>query len=113
MDDKFILELRIQFCQDGFDLIQKIESLLLELEKQTDEDLLDALKRELHCLKGNAKAVGFDSISKDAHEMENLCGSQFNSNMVDQLLHKCDQFREAIEHFMKTKDASPFAIQKH
>lgn len=104
VDDTFVQELRLQFAQDALDLAQEIEAALLALETNPTQEQLDALKRHLHCLKGNAKAVGFDGISRMAHETEARCEKKLEQDQIDHLLSWVDRFRESLQTFLASSD---------
>ena len=61
------------FEKEVANLIQKITSTSLELEKAPSErGLLEELMRCFHTLKGSARAVQFNAILEVAHAMEGL-----------------------------------------
>lgn len=114
-DDKFILDLRIQFCHDTIELLQNIESLLMDLEKECSDEKVTALKRELHCLKGNARAVGFNEISNISHDIESLCSDRnLLRGKIDSLLRVNDSINEAVKEFLKTQSLTKISeLQSH
>ncbi len=66
------------FRDEAEELLGRIESSSLELEKQTaagtfDAEIVNALFRALHTLKGNAAMLGFSDIAEVAHRLESLC----------------------------------------
>ncbi len=79
MDD-FLKELQETFLLESQDLLANVESLFLQLEKNsTDLEVYNQLSRLAHNFKGSGKAVGFDHISHFSHQLENLllaCKSQ-------------------------------------
>lgn len=103
-DESFVHELRVQFCRDSLDLLQSIEALLLEIERSGTKEKLDELKRLLHSLKGDARAVGFESISKAVHEMEGKCVAPLPPDLIDELLKRRDQFMTLLNNYLDTKD---------
>jgi len=53
--------------------ITRLSKILSELEEQAgDEEAARALARELHTLKGEAKLMGFEAVSRVAHAQEEL-----------------------------------------
>jgi len=61
------------FREEAADLLGNLESLLLELEKiPGDAELLSAVFRVMHTVKGSAGMVGLDRISRFAHEVESI-----------------------------------------
>lgn len=103
IDDAFIEELRIDFCREGIELLQSVEGLLLEMEKSSSTEKLNNLKRYLHSLKGNARAVGFESISKVIHDMEEQCSGSPPPDIIDHMLKRRDQIMALLNHFIETK----------
>jgi two-component system, chemotaxis family, sensor kinase CheA len=61
------------FREEAFELLGNLESLLLELDGAPgDAELLSAIFRVMHTIKGSAGMVGMDRISKFAHEVESI-----------------------------------------
>ncbi|MBN2573932.1 MAG: response regulator [Deltaproteobacteria bacterium] len=52
---------------------QKLLSHASETTLEISPDVVDVLFRHLHTLKGSAGSVGFDAVSRAAHELEELC----------------------------------------
>jgi chemotaxis protein histidine kinase CheA len=105
-DESFILELRIQFCHEAVELYENIESVLLRFEKSESAKDIEELKRHLHCLKGNARAVGFENISKLAHEMESVLTEGAVGRKVDTFLKVTDQMANVTKSFLADKNAA-------
>jgi two-component system chemotaxis sensor kinase CheA len=61
------------FLAEAEENLQDMNSALLELEKDPGKrELIDEMFRHAHTIKGGAASVGYEDISKLAHEMENL-----------------------------------------
>lgn len=61
------------FKEEAFELLGDLESNLLELEKDpSDSELINAVFRALHTIKGSGAMFGFDRISEFSHEVENI-----------------------------------------
>jgi len=52
---------------------QKLLSQASQTTLDISPDVVDVLFRHLHTLKGSAGSVGFDAVSRAAHELEELC----------------------------------------
>ena len=52
---------------------QKLLSHASEATLEISPEVVDVLFRHLHTLKGSAGSVGFDAVSRAAHELEELC----------------------------------------
>jgi len=62
-----------EYLEESEDLIDEIEEIVLDLEKNSgQEHLLDCLMRTLHSFKGSAQLMGLDPIVTVAHAMETL-----------------------------------------
>ncbi len=61
------------FREEAMELLEKLESNLLELEQNpTDRELLSAVFRVMHTIKGSAAMFGLDRISEFSHEVESI-----------------------------------------
>ncbi len=61
------------FREEAYELLNQLESSLLELEeKPHDEELVSAVFRSMHTIKGSAAMFGFEDISEFAHEVESV-----------------------------------------
>ncbi len=59
------------FLEEASDLLASLEDNLLSLEAEPDNiDLISAVFRVMHTIKGSAGMFGFDDISKFTHEIE-------------------------------------------
>ena len=64
---------RKAFVAESEEGITELNNALLDLEADPDDDeAMDSIFRIAHTLKGNASAMGFESVSELAHEMEDL-----------------------------------------
>ncbi|TQQ80626.1 chemotaxis protein CheA [Halonotius roseus] len=64
---------RKAFVAESEEGITELNNALLDLESDPDDDeAMDSIFRIAHTLKGNASAMGFESVSELAHEMEDL-----------------------------------------
>ncbi|MGI9951175.1 Hpt domain-containing protein [Moorellaceae bacterium AZ2] len=60
------------FLEEAEEQLDLLEKLLLELEETGSQEVLDAIFRVAHTLKGSAACVGLKQVSEFAHKMENL-----------------------------------------
>jgi len=71
VDDAFLIELKFGFLDEAQELLSRVESLSLQLEKEPARlDLYAEFARLAHNFKGSGKAVGFEHISKMSHRLE-------------------------------------------
>ena len=68
MDDK-LLEI---FFEESQEILESLESGLLDLEGSQDPDEINAVFRAAHTMKGNAGIVGFDQVVDLTHLMESI-----------------------------------------
>ncbi len=104
MSDIFLKEIQESFLAEAVELLQKTEDCFLALEKPGDHThTLAELKRMAHNFKGSGQAVGFDSISKFAHQVENLLialsegTAPISGIAVQLLLDCCDRLKSDVE----------------
>ncbi|MBT8763882.1 chemotaxis protein CheA [Desulfohalobiaceae bacterium Ax17] len=64
---------RQAFREEALELLEELESSLLELEEDPDnEELINRVFRAMHTIKGSGAMFGFDDISKFTHELETV-----------------------------------------
>lgn len=103
-DQSFILEALPAFISESREQVANIEQLLLQLEENPeDRELLDALFRCAHTVKGSAGIFGLDKVVAFTHHVETLLdqmrdgvialGPQLSTLLLecnDQILHLVD-----------------------
>ena len=102
-DSSFITEALPAFISEAHEHIQMLEQLLLQLEsKPADRELLDALFRSAHTIKGSAGIFGVDAVVAFTHHVETLleqmrAGRRELTPEISTLLLQCnDQIRILI-----------------
>src|SRR5437660_3509950 len=80
-----------------------LEEMLVVLEvKADDEEVVNAIFRAAHTLKGNAAMLGYDGLARLAHSMEDLLdevrGKRFavSAGLITLLLRAGDAFRQML-----------------
>ncbi len=69
-------QFREKFIEDANELLSKLENDMLLLEKdKANMELIEAVFRVMHTLKGVASMYGFDNISNYTHHIENIYDS--------------------------------------
>lgn len=63
-------EIRDSFVATSRDILQRSETLLLEMEKSVDANLITELLRGLHTIKGNAGIFELDAVIRICHALE-------------------------------------------
>lgn len=73
MSDLFLKEIQETFLGEAVEMLRQAEGFFLALEQPGDHaEILAHLKRIAHNFKGSGQAVGFESLSKFSHCLENL-----------------------------------------
>ncbi|MCX5712153.1 MAG: chemotaxis protein CheW [Candidatus Omnitrophica bacterium] len=95
-----------QFKAETREHLQKLSLGLIKLEKKPkNKELLDAMMREAHTIKGSATMMGFKRITDIAHRMENGLENGLKGNLILAKIHfdallKCT---DAIEPLLEDK----------
>jgi two-component system chemotaxis sensor kinase CheA len=91
--------------------LTKLDNGLVELEKQPGNiELVRALNREVHTLKGAARVFGFSEIQDIAHRIEDIFealfgkGARFNSFMAERIFKGLDTIRALLEKIVQEEE---------
>ncbi len=110
--DEFEIELKNDFLQEAFELLENTEQSFLTLEKSPqDQVLIDTIFRFAHNLKGTSRAVGFGDIAELTHVTENLLlvikngKISINDSVVSILLEFNDKVRDMISGLKENLEA--------
>ncbi|MBT8762661.1 chemotaxis protein CheA [Desulfohalobiaceae bacterium Ax17] len=100
----------VDFLDEAKELIENINSSLLELEKRPDEkELLDDIFRYFHNIKGNSGIIGYRELNALTHAAETLLNKARNNEieisreLVDLLLSTVDMMEELVGNIDKEK----------
>lgn len=92
------------FLVEGFEILDRVEQNLVELEKVPDNDVLVAeIFRDLHTLKGNSGMLSFRKIEDLAHLTENLFDQirsgkrMYSTSIADTMLKFVDSVRAILK----------------
>ncbi|MEK6669473.1 MAG: chemotaxis protein CheA [Pseudomonadota bacterium] len=103
-DQSFIAEALPAFISEAQEQIEQVEQLLLQLEDAPDDaELLNALFRCAHTVKGSAGVFGLDAVVAFTHHVESLLdglreGRQHLTPAMSTLLLQCnDQIRLLVD----------------
>ncbi len=72
LTDSDMAELREAFFQQAGEILDNLNGYIMAIETKPDEDNWKPLKRAFHTLKGDSKAMGFNSLGTFAHKVEDL-----------------------------------------
>jgi chemosensory pili system protein ChpA (sensor histidine kinase/response regulator) len=96
------------FLEEGQELLEHSDGLLQSWrEEPTDKNLVTALQRDLHTIKGSSRMVGLNPIGQVAHFMEELLEGiatglkEPTQDRIDSLEAGCDQLNSMIEAVVK------------
>ncbi len=105
----------IVFKEEAGELLAELETSLLEMEKNPDDqELIARIFRAMHTIKGSGAMFGFDEVASFTHNVENIYDLVRNGklaatkNLVDLTLAACDQIRRMIEG---TEDVDRNAVE--
>jgi two-component system chemotaxis sensor kinase CheA len=92
------------FREEAYELLNSLEQSLLELEDRPDDpDLVSAVFRSMHTIKGSAAMFGFDAISDFTHHVESMLDDVRNGrlavsrSLIDLTLESRDHIRNMLE----------------
>ncbi len=97
-------DLLVEFIDESTDLLASLDSLFVDLEERPDDtDLVNAIFRPVHSIKGNSAFFGFQQIKSLAHEMETILDHVRKDRMragravISTLLEGLDELKSMLE----------------
>ncbi|MDZ4077929.1 chemotaxis protein CheA [Hydrocarboniphaga sp.] len=97
-------ELKTDFLNESLDLIERVSEQLVGLERTPDDrELLNAIFRGFHTIKGSAGFFELDAVVELAHAAEDLFGllrsgvRTLTPDLLDAILESLDQLRGMLE----------------
>ena len=109
------------FFDEANELLDNLEGYLLTLESEPDnQEVISAVFRAMHTIKGSSGMFGFDEISKFTHKMENTFDMVRNGivPVTPQLINLTLQARDHIRSLLgaeitpELQNASQFIIEE-
>jgi two-component system chemotaxis sensor kinase CheA len=92
------------FKEEACELLQELESALLELEENPEEgELIGRVFRAMHTIKGSGAMFGFTDISGFTHEVETVYDhvrngmASVDKELIDETLKACDLIRVMLD----------------
>lgn len=92
------------FREEAHELLANLEDYMLELEsKPEDPELLSAVFRVMHTIKGSSAMFGFDLISRFTHDIESIMDDvrsgkiEINKMLIDLTLQSKDLIKELLD----------------
>lgn len=92
-------ELQEKFMNDCLSMLTQYESILQKSERLSPNEL-NELFRIVHCIKGNAAALGFSELAQFAHRFENLISESRSEISILQNKPLLLQFGYKIKYFI-------------
>ncbi len=96
------------FLSESKEILDALNSALVKLEKNAaDKECLNDIFRNAHNLKGIAATMGYEDITKLAHEMENVLEllrqgrMEADKDTMDSLFQWCDALEKKVEGIRK------------
>ena len=100
--------IRLQFCEEALEGVDRWEGLVLTFEKDPSPPVISSIKSVLHNIKGSSRGVGFDRLSEIVHQLESdLIKAPIQSTLIDQMLLAIDDIRV----FLKQVKAAEGAVE--
>ena len=104
-------EHRKAFVAESEEGITELNNALLDLEADPeDAEAMDSIFRTAHTLKGNGAAMGYDSVSNLAHEMEDLLDEirageiEITPDLMDLLFESVDYLGAMVDDIAENGD---------
>lgn len=100
------------FFEESEEHLESMEQLLLKLNPaQPDKEMVDALFRAAHSIKGGSATFGFTDMSEVTHVLETLLDQvrtgekNLSTELIDLLLESADVLREQLGHHVNGTQA--------
>jgi two-component system chemotaxis sensor kinase CheA len=114
--DDEMKEIVESFIVETKELLDKLDNDLVELEKrQNDVELLNAIFRYVHTIKGTSSFIGFEQMSELTHKFEDVLNKlrkfelKLNPEIMDVILEAQDLMKVLLSK-IETNDLSPIDI---
>lgn len=108
LNDSEMAELRSAFFLQADETLAGLPGFIMAVEDNPIEENWKALKRSFHTLKGDSKAMGFDSLSTFAHKVEDLIAvlkeGDIEKASIDLLLECADAFEVFVDRTAEGED---------
>lgn len=108
LTDADMAELRAAFFSQSEEILDNLQQQIMAIEDNSGEDNWKALKRAFHTLKGDSKAMGFNSIGTFAHKVEDLIAGikdrEPDRTSIDLLLECADAFRVFLDDVAENRE---------
>ena len=100
-----------EFLSRQGSVLERMEEMVLGLEKDQDPEMLKEFRRLVHTLKGEAAVLGLDDVEKLCHSTEDAVDAQGIPSLTDALLTVKDWLGRAFAWYAG-KGAAPCAVEE-
>ncbi len=114
--DDEMKEIVESFIVETKELLEKLDNDLVELEKRPDDlELLNAIFRYVHTIKGTSSFIGFEQMSELTHKFEDILNKlrkgelKINPDIMDTMLEAFDLMKVLLSK-LEVGDLSPIDI---
>src|SRR5690606_31877695 len=114
-----ISEFHDSFFEEAEELLREMEACLLALDVTApDTELLNAIFRAAHSIKGGAGAFGFQALQQTTHLLENLLDHArrgeltLRRDIVDLFLDTKDMLNDQMAAYRQGNEPDPEALQR-
>ncbi len=115
--DEEMREIVESFIVETKELLEKLDKDLIELEKRPeDKELLNAIFRYVHTIKGTSSFIGFEQMSELTHKFEDILNKlrkgelKVRPDIMDVMLEAFDLMKILLSK-LEVKDLSPIEIE--
>lgn len=103
--DSDMADLREVFFSQAWEILENLPRSIMAIEENPDEENWKEVRRSFHTLKGDSKAIGFDSLGTFAHKIEDLIDKlkdkKPDRTSIDLLLECTDKFKAFLDIIAK------------
>ena len=106
---------REMYKEEAFELLEELESSLLELEeKPEDHDLISRVFRAMHTIKGSGNMFGFTAIAEFTHDIETVFDMVRDGkmNVTQELIDLTLAARDQIRGMLENKEDNEKALEE-
>ena len=100
-------EVFAQFLSLQPEILQKMESLILDLEQTISDEKIKELKRYAHTAKGEAGFMNLKSVERLLHKTEDLLELPYSPDITDTLLSVVDWLKRAYQVYAGKPGVEP------
>ncbi|MGP1562050.1 MAG: hybrid sensor histidine kinase/response regulator [Helicobacteraceae bacterium] len=118
-------ELTQDFLVEAFEMIEKLDQDLVELESRPDDlELLNGIFRVAHTIKGSSSFLNFDILTRLTHHMEDVLNQarrgdlKLDSQIMDVVLESIDMMKDLLTNIRDTgsdansgRDIEPIVVK--